>query len=178
MSTILPDLQDEQPRPTSPSPWSTPRPDGPLAQALRRAEAQRSRIGASELDSEPVWDEPLPPELQPLPSPASPPPEAMAHDIEALAREARAHDGDREALAIALEWPADAAALDERRAMRSWFGWIALASALALAGVAAAIAVALAPRERAPARKPAAEILKLERQLSIPRSAQGAGAGP
>jgi hypothetical protein len=174
MSTISSELPDAHSRPALPSAWSAPRPDGPLAQALREAEAERLRIAAAQPARDDEWDDPLPADMQPLPDPEGAKPASMADDIEALAREARAHDDEREALAIALEWPATAAL--RKRRVGSWVGWAVFAAVLILAGVAA-IAV-LAPRDRAPLSKPQNETLKLERQLSMPPNPRGAGAGP
>lgn len=137
------------------------------------------RAAVPETPAQGSWEEPLPIDLLPLPAAARPPAESMAQDIAALAREASAHDGEREALAIALEWPAEGAPpLPEERAVRPWLGWTTLAGALVLAVAAAAIALSLAPRDAPPLRKPASDTLKMERQLSLPRTAHGAGAGP
>jgi len=115
------------------------------------------------------FDDPLPPDLQPL-LPAAPPPlEAMEHDIEALAQEARSRDEAREALALALEWPAQAR-IENADAARAWRGWVALVAALVLASAAAAIAMALAPRDIAPGAATPGSDLKIERQLSLPRA--------
>ena len=105
--------------------------------------------------------------------PASSPAEALEQDIEALAREAKARDDDREALAIALEWPDETGGKLAAGRPR-WMGWAALGAALLLAAVAAAIAVSFAPPEgllqpRLPL--PGKEGLKLDKQLSMPQRA-------
>ena len=105
--------------------------------------------------------------------PSSSPAEALEHDIEALAREAKARDDDREALAIALEWPEETGGQLAAGRPR-WMGWAALGAALLLAAVAAAIAVSFAPPEellQPSVPLPDKEGLKLEKQLSMPRHA-------
>lgn len=148
-----------------PSPWSAPRPDGPLAAALQRAQAARSAVATERCGG--AFDEPLPlpADLQPAALPSVPRQQTLDHDIEALAREAQARDGAREALAIALEWPDDASGRRRDRGRRRWIG---LGLVVVLAGAAAAIAFALAPDD-APAGKAQGD-LKLERQLQPPRA--------
>jgi hypothetical protein len=168
MTTTLPEAQDRETRLATPSAWSAPRADGPLAQALRRAQELRSQGGlfdnAADVEAPSGGDLPKPA----VPDPA-PDPESFQHDIELLAQEALARDGTREALAIALEWPEDAAG--RRRQLRPWMGWAALAGALVLGGAAAAIAVAFSPPEEPALAPPDGEGLKIEKRLSLPRDA-------
>jgi hypothetical protein len=156
----------------TPSAWSVPRADGPLAQALRRAEALRSQ-GASAGEPAavaPPCDDVSRPAAVPVP--ASVPdldPEILEHEIELLAQEALARDRTREALAIALEWPDDSS--PPRRSLAPWMGWAALAGALVLGGAAAAIAVAISPSEKPVLSLPDGDGLKIEKRLSLPRDA-------
>ena len=105
-------------------------------------------------------------------------PEALDHDIEALAREAKARDDHREALAIALAWPPEDG-VSLHAGQRRWMGWAALGAALLLAAVAAAIAVSFAPPEerlQPPLPVPGKEGLKLEKRLSLPPAAHRSAA--
>ena len=63
----------------------------------------------------------------------------------------------------------DGSLAEALRRARPWMGWMALAGALVMAGVAAAIAVTLAPSDAQPFRQPpSGEGLKLDKQLSLP----------
>jgi hypothetical protein len=165
MTTTLPDpVQDRATQVPSPSPWSAPRPDGPLAAALRYAHEHRAQPQAL-APHEALSDIPMEmlPDLQPLE--AAPPvsPEVMAHDIEELAREARARDDLREALAVALDWPQEVQ--EAPRRVPPWWGWAALAGTVVAAGAAATVAVSMSSMEDPSA---AQAPLKLEKRLSLP----------
>jgi hypothetical protein len=139
-----------------------------LARALRHAQALRSQGGAMEhaADVEAPCGDDAPKPTAPRHAPDC---GNLEHDIVLLAQEALARDGTREALAIALEWPEDAAG--RRRQLRPWMGWAALAGALVLGGAAAAIAVAFSPPEEPALAPPDGEGLKIEKRLSLPRAA-------
>lgn len=91
--------------------------------------------------------------------------EGLAREIDTLAREARERDTRREALAIALEWPDKARRGLAWRRARRWWGWVALASMVVLAGAAATVAVSMSSEETGILQAP----LKLEKRLSLPR---------
>jgi hypothetical protein len=146
----------------TPNPWGVPQPDGPLAAALRDAQAQRAQ-GAAMGPQEAPSDIPIEvlPDLAPVEVPAAPSADGLALEIEKLAREARAQDPMREALALALEWPDEAPA---GRQTRPWRGWAALAGMVVLAGAAAAVAVSMSSNDVPVPPIP----LKLEKSLSLP----------
>lgn len=149
------------------SPWSVPRPDGPLAAALRVAQAQREQCPIAESER-PVADIPAEvlPDLKVTEAARPPSSEALAREIETLAREARERHTRRQALAIALEWPDNARSGVAGRRTRRWWGWVALAGMVVLAGAAATVAVSMSGDEAAgPLQAP----LKLEKRLSLPR---------
>ena len=144
----------------TPSPWSAPRPDGPLAAALRDAQAHRAQAPAGDTVPADIPIEVLP-DLPQLGAETGSP-EVLQHDIEQLARDARARDAMREALAVALEWPQEGRGGHASRRTRRWWGWMALGGMVVLAGAAATV-VSMSGEETLPVP------LKLEKSLSLPR---------
>jgi len=156
MTTVRDPATDAGEQRPETSPWSAPHPEGPLAEALRRAEAARAAVR----DGEP---------LAPSPEPGDP--EDLESGVQALAREAIRRDGAREAMAVTLDWPRGEAAGEPEGRPASWRGWMALAAAIVLAMAAAAIAILLSPRDTRPVPLPPATDgsgLRIERHLSHP----------
>ena len=157
--TTPPDRENDAPLRPQDLSWSAPRPDGPLAQALKLAQAERA--------SQPS------PFIQTGTGAQGHPGERLEHDIESLAREAQSRDPAREAIALSLEWPAESTVLPERPRHHAWLGWGALIAAIAVAVAAAVVAVLWSPPE-ATTPSPTLPIergLKMDQHLSHPRAA-------